>query len=253
MSDMHPHYPKALRVDFNACPAYDEGTAHRSHSWNAGAGLGSAVCPGVGDVYGAQLDNARKARTVPVTADVTSVANPRRTVVGIDQQDAPMDMLRQIFESQAYFQGLLGHDYNGMSVTERVSYLKDQILALTDEAHEALNEMGWKPWATSRHLNEKEFAGELADILCFLVNLALGVGLTSEDFYLLHQEKAQRNIKRQHEKYDGVTGKCPQCNRALDDLTAKGIKLPEPILDGNIQMCSAACIAAYNYQTKEAK
>lgn len=149
------------------------------------------------------------------------------------------DMFRQVFESQAYFQGLLGHDYNNMSTEELVSYVKDQILALLDEGHEALNEVGWKPWASSRHFNREEFSGELADILCFLVNLALAAGLTADDFYRLHQEKALRNIKRQEEKYDGVAGKCPGCKRAIDDLRAKGLPVGNY---GGVDFCSPECI-----------
>jgi hypothetical protein len=153
------------------------------------------------------------------------------------------DMLRQVFDSQAHFQRLLGHEYDEMSPEERVGYLKDQILALLDESHEALNEIGWKPWASSRHINRDEFAGELADILCFLINLALGVGLTADDFYRLHQEKALRNIKRQEAKYDGVTGKCPGCKRAIDDLRAKGIPVGN---FGGVDYCSPECIEKMN-------
>ena len=153
------------------------------------------------------------------------------------------DLLRTIFERQAYFQGLLGHNYNDMSDEELVGYLKDQILALTDEAHEALNEIGWKPWATSRHVNREEFAGELADILCFLVNLALGVGLTASEFFDLHAEKALRNIKRQESKYDGVSGKCPGCKRAIDDLRAKGLPVGT---FGGVDYCSPECIEKVN-------
>lgn len=173
-------------------------------------------------------------------------ALPQRVVLGSRQEPIrAFDMLRQIFESQAHFQGLLGHAYDHMTDEEKVLYLKDQILALTDEAHEALNEIGWKPWATSRHINREEFAGELADILCFLVNLALGVGLTSEDFYRLHQEKALRNIKRQEAKYDGVSGKCPGCKRAIDDLRAKGLPVGNY---GGVDYCSHECIQKENPQ-----
>lgn len=153
------------------------------------------------------------------------------------------DMLAKIFSSQAYFQNLLGHDYDRMDDGELIAYLKDQVLAMLDEGHEALNEMGWKPWATSRHINREAFAGELADILCFLVNLALGVGMTAHDLFLLHQEKARRNIKRQQDKYDGVTGKCPGCNRAIDDLRAKGLPVGN---FGGVDYCSPECIEAKN-------
>lgn len=182
---------------------------------------------------------------IQTPADPTPAFRPR-VVVGMGQDPAELrgfDMLRQVFESQAYFQGLLGHDYTQMSTEELAGYLKDQILALTDEAHEALNETGWKPWASSRHVNREEFAGELADILCFLVNLALGVGLTAEDFYRLHQEKALRNIKRQEDKYDGVQGKCPGCKRAIDDLRAKGLPIGN---FGGVDYCSHECIQKMN-------
>jgi hypothetical protein len=149
------------------------------------------------------------------------------------------DMLGEIFSRQEYFQRLLGHAWEDMTEEERVGYLKDQILALLDETHEALNEMGWKPWASSRHLNAPEFAGELVDILCFLVNLALGVGLTPTQFFQMHEEKALRNIQRQEAKYDGLTGKCPVCKRALDDLIAKGICTQ--IEFAGRQYCSPAC------------
>src|SRR3546814_20161250 len=115
-----------------------------------------------------------------------------------------------------------------MDTPALVEYIKNQVLALLDEGHEALNEVGWKPWASSRHVNREAFAGELVDILCFLVNLALSVGLTPEDFYRLHQEKALRNIKRQADGYDGQAGKCPGCLRAIDDLKAKGLPVGTP-------------------------
>ena len=153
------------------------------------------------------------------------------------------DLLRTVFASQERFQTLLGHVYDEMETPERVNYLKDQILALLDEAHEALNEIGWKPWASSRHINHKEFGGELVDILCFLVNLALGVGLSADEFFALHQEKVQRNIKRQEKGYDGVQGKCPGCNRAIDDLRAKGLPVGT---FGGVDYCSPECIEKVN-------
>ena len=31
---------------------------------------------------------------------------------------------------------------------DRVAYVRDMVLACTDELHEALNEVTWKPWTT---------------------------------------------------------------------------------------------------------
>jgi hypothetical protein len=168
---------------------------------------------------------------------------PIRGVVEDVRDARGADLFRTVFASQDKFQRLLGHDLSEYDEETKAGYLKDQILALLDEAHEALNEVGWKPWASSRHVNHKEFAGELADVLCFLVNLALGVGLSADDLFALHQEKVLRNIKRQEDKYDGVSGKCPGCKRAIDDLRAKGLPVGN---FGGVDYCSPECIEKVN-------
>lgn len=154
------------------------------------------------------------------------------------------DMLRQVFESQAYFQGLLGHDYNNMSTPEKIEYLKGQIMALQAETIEALDEMSWKPWTHGeKKINAEAMLGECADILCFLVNIVLGLGFTSEDFYRYHQEKALRNIKRQEDKYDGQADKCPGCRRDINDLRAKNLPVGN---FGGVDYCSHECIQKVN-------
>lgn len=174
---------------------------------------------------------------------------PQRVILGADQVPAvsrpiqAFDMFRQVFESQAYFQGLLGHDYARMSTEELVDYIKNQVLALLDEGHEALNEVSWKPWAKDTFVNHEALRGELADILCFLVNLALAAGMTADDFYAAHQEKALRNIKRQEAGYSQRAGKCPGCLRAIDDLVAKGLPIGN---FGGVDYCSHECIQKMN-------
>lgn len=174
----------------------------------------------------------------------------QRVVQGPGQTLQSFDMLRQVFESQAYFQGLLGHNYNDMSTEELIEYLKGQIMALQAETIEALDEMSWKPWTHGeKFVNREALGGELADILCFLVNLALGVGLTAKDLYALHQEKAARNIKRQEDRYDGVQGKCPVCRRDLTDLKVKGISTGNL---GGIDFCDRVeCITTYRANSTE--
>lgn len=167
-----------------------------------------------------------------------SMANFPVRVAGVEKP-VTTDLLQGIFARQGHFQALLGNETWKMDDGELVGYLKDQILAMLDESHEALNELGWKPWASSRHINLEEFKGELVDVLCFLVNLAMGVGLTANEFAALHEEKVGRNIKRQREGYDGVTGKCPGCNRAIDDLRAKGLPVGN---FGGVDYCSTECI-----------
>lgn len=108
---------------------------------------------------------------------------------------------------------------------EVIAEFRTQVLALTDELHEALNEMGWKPWASSDHINAAAVMGELVDAWHFLMNLILlmyvdvenPAGHASQALYAGFMEKNLRNIERQKQGYDGVSGKCPICKRAYDD------------------------------------
>lgn len=115
-----------------------------------------------------------------------------------------------------------GISYESMNTDERLVAIKDMVLACTDELHEALAETGWKPWATSRHINYEAFQGELIDAYHFLMNLMLIAGMTDEDVDRAYREKNKRNIERQRAGYDGITGKCSGCGRAGDDVVAHG-------------------------------
>lgn len=127
-------------------------------------------------------------------------------------------MLDEIFERQLELQTKsFGVDPRELKDQDMADYVQSMSLALTDEIHEALNEVGWKPWATSRHVNREAYVGELVDALHFLVNLFLLVGADADEVYDRYVEKSQRNKKRQADGYDGVSGKCPTCSRAMDD------------------------------------
>lgn len=112
-----------------------------------------------------------------------------------------------------------GKDPLALEGEDRIEWIRWNVLAATDELHEMLNETGWKPWATSRHVNEKAAGGELVDVLHFVANLLLAVGWedgTLEDAYVA---KMQKNRDRMASgTYDGLTGKCKVCKRALDDV-----------------------------------
>lgn len=128
-------------------------------------------------------------------------------------------MLHLIFERQLKLQkDSFGVDPDDLSNEERIEFIKNMVLAATDELHEALNEVGWKPWASSRHINRDAYVGELIDVMHFLVNLFLAVGATADEVEYRYQEKADKNARRQLDGYDGVTGKCPECRRAYDDI-----------------------------------
>lgn len=100
---------------------------------------------------------------------------------------------------------------------DKMEYIRTQILALTDELHEAMAETGWKPWASSNHINVEAFKGELVDAWHFFMNLMLSVGMTSEELFQAYVGKNAVNHLRQDQGYDGVSTKCPGCKRAYDD------------------------------------
>lgn len=112
-----------------------------------------------------------------------------------------------------------GSDPRELMGDERIDFIRWNVLALEDELHEALAETGWKPWATSRHINTDKFHGELVDAFHFFMNLCLVSGLTADQLLERYFEKRAINAKRQARGYDGVDGKCPKCRRALDDPT----------------------------------
>lgn len=116
-------------------------------------------------------------------------------------------------------------DVLNLAPEERVQFIKDQVLAATDELHEALNETSWKPWSsTFGDVAEDAYFGELIDLFHFVMNLMLVAypGLQPEalapTIELRYMEKRKINVQRQADGYDGKTGKCPGCRRALDDV-----------------------------------
>jgi hypothetical protein len=103
---------------------------------------------------------------------------------------------------------------------DRAEFIRWNVLALEDELHEMLGEVGWKPWASSRHVNEKEATAELVDALHFFLNLVLAaaprgqsVEMAAHTLLSGYNTKAAVNARRQANGYDGVTGKCPDCKR----------------------------------------
>lgn len=81
---------------------------------------------------------------------------------------------------------------------ENVSqYIREVALCLEDEIHEALAHVHWKPWKTSRGFKDrKKYRTELADVLHFVLDLYLAVGLTGSDIYKDYLAKHQENLKR---------------------------------------------------------
>lgn len=127
---------------------------------------------------------------------------------------------------------------------ERAEFIRWNVLAATDELHEALGEVGWKPWATDRYFNRDAFVGELIDVMHFVANLLVTAGVTGDELSQRYHSKQRRNAYRQEVGYDGKTGKCPTCRRDLEDLKTGPLSyLAFEKVDG-VTYCSKTCATA---------
>lgn len=140
-----------------------------------------------------------------------------------------MITLESLFEAQRKIQ-ILAYGKDPSDITdpqERIQFIKDMETALRMEMGEFLDETGWKPWATSNHVNEEAAQGELIDMFLFFINLCLVTNFESDAFEAKFFEKINRNLERQLAGYDGITGKCWRCKRALDDTAVTCIDTNE--------------------------
>lgn len=132
----------------------------------------------------------------------------------------PTPSVQKMLNMQADLQkNSYGRDLRALKGDHLMEQVRNNVLALEDELHEALAETGWKPWSTSNHMNVEAFRSELIDAWHFFMNLMLLCGMDSYDLYQGYVAKHELNAQRQREGYDGVSTKCPRCKRALDDHT----------------------------------
>lgn len=77
------------------------------------------------------------------------------------------------------------------------TYLREVILCATDELHEVLAEVHWKPWKQSRGVKDvAAYREEVADVMHFILDLYLAAGLTGKDIYQDYVAKHNINIDR---------------------------------------------------------
>lgn len=113
-----------------------------------------------------------------------------------------------------------GKDPESLTGDELADYWSHMHSALIDELSEFLAEVSWKPWSNERGVikDRKAALGELIDAQHFMINLALSIGATEEEFWDAYKEKQKRNRARQAQAggYNNDAMKCPNCRRELD-------------------------------------
>lgn len=146
----------------------------------------------------------------------------------------------------------VGKDPRDFEGEQLMEFLRWNVLALEDELHEALNECGWKPWATSRHVNRDLFVKEMVDAWHFFMNLLLAISPgrlpidIAEEFAQLYEEKNRINAERQKAGYDGISGKCRNCSK---DLVTLGVRIHSELYDADF--CDRTCLGEYGRKVKQ--
>lgn len=126
-------------------------------------------------------------------------------------------LFSRLLERQRSIQQVfIGDDPGNLPDARKMAFVMETGTALIHEVVEAMNETGWKPWASSNHINREAYREELADVYIFLMNMMLIDGMTTRELAMLVDAKQAKNLKRQQQGYTGVTEKCPGCQSALD-------------------------------------
>lgn len=122
-----------------------------------------------------------------------------------------------------YFQKQNKHYFDSMNIGEIVDFMMINNHAIIDELHEMTDALGgindgegnaaWKPWKSKntdiRKMKISDLSGndlkelkmEWIDILHFVFNAALAIGLTSKDIYNYYLSKNEENWSRQNNNY----------------------------------------------------
>lgn len=159
-----------------------------------------------------------------------------------------MDSLVAMLQAQRALQiESFGSDPCALEGEARTEFIRWNQQALTAELFEMLDETGWKPWATSRHVHADLAFKEMIDGWHFFMNILLAIhgpqiiqlgdSWAEELAVLFNQryfEKKEINAQRQIDGYDGVTGKCEKCKRDLATVKLTWYRFRE---DGSKIMC----------------
>lgn len=116
-----------------------------------------------------------------------------------------MEMFRTLFKLQKRFIKSLGHKAPDIETFKEKS-IATMIYnhSIMCELAELADEVDWKHWQSTTNLNSctiKNIQMELADILCFWLNLCIIWGFDADSMFHAYKKKSGENFQRQTEGY----------------------------------------------------
>lgn len=113
---------------------------------------------------------------------------------GVSSDSSIIDELLTLQTSLEQAWGRLPDLDDGAAVS---SYIRQTVLCATDELHELLHEVHWKPWKEGHGIRDVEaYREELADVVHFVLDLYLAAGLTGDDLVNDYFSKHHENVRR---------------------------------------------------------
>ena len=88
--------------------------------------------------------------------------------------------LERVIQTQRDYQEALGKGVDSFQSAEaKMQYIRDLCLSLNVEVTEFLQELPWKPWRKlqDQHYDKHAAADELADMMIFIINLWIHLGV----------------------------------------------------------------------------
>lgn len=127
---------------------------------------------------------------MPMQVNTLGESNTIDLDAGVAVVNYLMDMQRDVEKSW----GRLPDPDNPEQVS---TYLREVVLCATDELHEVLAEVNWKPWKSSRGIKDvAKYREELADVLHFILDMYLAAGLTGRELIEDYLDKHDVNMVR---------------------------------------------------------
>jgi hypothetical protein len=144
-----------------------------------------------------------------------------------------------------------------MSPVQLARFITWNHTALTVELGEMMAEVGWKPWASDRSINAASALKEMVDVWHFFLNILLAIDawygrqgpeFMGPEFERRYVEKNAKNLQRQVDGYDGITGKCTVCKREIADIPNDGgqnVEVRDGLNKVIAKFCSWPCHDVY--------